>query len=141
MLDFDKNALIQRLRSAMHDADVSSASLADAADVSPAAVAQWLKNGKISLEKLVVVAERLGTSLDWLLVGKEPHENSTISHPEFVTLFHRLPPFQQDAVVNLLRSMKSLPKKVQPLDEPNYLSTNSDESMPSNSKDSPQHTG
>lgn len=72
MLDTNQNdrAVGLRLKQALDASDHNQTTLAEALEVSSAAVSDWIKTGKIARERLVPIREALHISIDWLLTGE-----------------------------------------------------------------------
>lgn len=67
----DETGIADRIRTALESAGKTQRGLADAANVTPQAVNGWLRTGHISRDRLAIIANYTGTSLEYLLTGKE----------------------------------------------------------------------
>lgn len=58
------NSIAGYLRQAVDSKAILQKDLAEAADISEQAVSKWMKTGKVSLESLVAIADRMKVSID-----------------------------------------------------------------------------
>jgi SOS-response transcriptional repressor LexA len=63
----ETDSVRRRLNMAINNSDVTKAELAVSFDISPQAVGQWFKTGRVSKTKLPRLAKLLGVDLNWLL--------------------------------------------------------------------------
>jgi phage repressor protein C with HTH and peptisase S24 domain len=64
-----------RIKKLMNAQGVTGKDMAAYCDVTPGAVSGWFATGRISKEKLVMVANKLGVSTDDLISGTDTHED------------------------------------------------------------------
>lgn len=119
MLDYSALAVAARLREAMDAEQITNTELANACDVTVQAVGNWRRTGKISREKIALVARTIRRTTDWLLTGEEsptwavrdrPDAGSAQEETEegdprkraMLELWEKLTPEQRDALFRLL---------------------------------------
>ncbi len=123
MLEYSALAIAKRLSEAMKEEGISNTALAAACSVTVQAVGDWKRTGKISREKIALVAKTIRRTTDWLLTGEQnilhsvadesgPHAATTTTAspaaPEdprkraMLDLWDKLSPEQRDALFRLL---------------------------------------
>lgn len=77
----ERREIGERLRVAMEEARVKNTELAELTDVTLQAVGAWIKTGRIDRKHWPTICERLGITLDWLMLGHEPKHPFGVSEP------------------------------------------------------------
>lgn len=97
----ETSSLVSRLTE-LNNKGFSKTEMAKAANVSKQAVTGWFKNGKISKESALGVAEAAGVSVAWLL-GEDVDEGTGLksNEREMLRLFRQLPEAEQEKMIDL----------------------------------------
>lgn len=83
LYEFDREGFIERLTKAFDACpDVNKRELAELCDVKSQAVTGWFTTGKVSLEKLPLIAQALQTTTDYLLMGVDEPSQPPLSKQE-----------------------------------------------------------
>jgi transcriptional regulator with XRE-family HTH domain len=92
-MDEPRHLLAKRLRECMDERGDSPRTLAAEFGIRPQSVDSWLREGRISKQRLPALARRYGRSVEWLLGLEEP-ANSAMPRPvhEAAELLGRLSP-------------------------------------------------
>lgn len=109
--------LADRLNRLMQQTGVNKSGLARICGVTPQSVGKWFKNGSISKESAMKIAEAFGVSLSWLLDDDALSSSEVVLEEEFqpltiterqkmlLHLFERLPESEKDHHIEALRVM------------------------------------
>lgn len=68
-MDNRNQLVIERLQKILNEKNISKAELARTSKITPQAVNNWFKNGKISLDAASLISARYGYTIDWILGG------------------------------------------------------------------------
>lgn len=104
-----------RLAFALEHAGKKPVDLANALDVSRAAISQLLSGASKGMkpEHLVAAARYLGVRIEWLATGELPMQSRCLSarHRQLLDYADELPPEALDAVLHLLSTSLLQPRK------------------------------
>lgn len=91
-----ENDLAGRLNAIMFEKRLSQADLGRIAGVSRSAVNRWFARGTIPVECASKIADATGSSLTWILIGKDERVGD-LSEDEhaLVDVFRRMPPIER----------------------------------------------
>lgn len=96
-MDYEQ-ILADNLKELLKARQMSQKELADLTDLTPQSISKYLKDGKLSVSTLVLIANKLNVSVDWLL-GRANKTNPTDT-PKDISLADQL-----ESLVNIVDSL------------------------------------
>ena len=95
-------SLVERIKKKASEFGYSIKKLEELADLPNGSIRRWDQSSP-AVEKVEKIAYVLNTSLDYLVLGKEPKNTVSISDAEWLSLIHKLPPETQRDFMGMMR--------------------------------------